>query len=84
MNRFTNYIVKQSNKMDLTLKISYSSHIGWNIKIHEKGYDVPVIDISNTNKEIAFSEAHRKMKEYMKVVRQCLRRKSSMNIKMHG
>ena len=76
MNRFINYLVEQSDKLDLTLKINYSSHIGWNIKIHEKGYDMPIIDISNKNKEIAFNEAYRDIKEYMKEVRKYLRKKN--------
>ena len=66
MNRFINYVVKLSEKQPLTLKINYSSKCGWCIKLHEKGYDMPTIDVENQDKEKAFEEAYRLLKEYVR------------------
>ena len=65
MNRFINYVIKQSEKLDLTLKMNYSSKCGWVIQLHEKGYDMPVIAVRNQDKEKAFIEAHEKVKGYI-------------------
>lgn len=66
MNRFINYVVKLSEIHPLTLKINYSSKCGWSIKLHEKGYDMPTIDVNNQDKEKAFEEAYKLLKEYVK------------------
>lgn len=66
MNRFVKYVVELSEKHPLTLKINYSSKCGWSIQLHEKGYDVPTIDVKNHDKEKAFKEAYKQVKEYVK------------------
>lgn len=65
IDSFTDYIVEQSNKMDLILKMNYSNYIGWTIKIHKKGYDIPFVDITDTNKGRAFGKAYLEVKKYM-------------------
>ena len=66
MNRFIDYVVKLSEKHPLTLKINYSSKCGWCIQLHEKGYDMPTIDVKNQDKEKAFEEAYKLLKEYVR------------------
>lgn len=66
MNRFVKYVVELSEKHPLTLKMNYSSKVGWSIKLHEKGYDVPTIDVHNQDKEKAFKEAYKLLKEYVR------------------
>lgn len=67
MNRFINYVVELSEKLPLTLKINYSSKCGWSIQLHKKGYDMPTIDVKNQDKEKAFEEAYKLVKEMCKV-----------------
>ena len=62
---FTEYIVEQSKKMELTLYMNYSNHIGWTIKVNKKGYDMPIISVTDTDKKRAFSTAYLEMKRYM-------------------
>ena len=69
MNRFINYVINLSEEHDLTLKLSYSSNRGWSIQLHEKGYDVPIIDVNDNDKEKAFSEAYKLVKDYVKEVK---------------
>ena len=65
MNSFVDYVINKSNDMDLILKINYSNYVGWTIKIHKKGYDIPFVDITDTNKGRAFSKAYLEVKKYM-------------------
>lgn len=67
---FTQYIVEQSEKMELTLYMNYSNYIGWTIKINKKGYDMPIVNITDKDKKRAFSTAYLEMKRYMERVKQ--------------
>lgn len=67
---FTQYIVEQSEKMELTLYMNYSNYIGWTIKINKKGYDMPIVYITDTDKKRAFSTAYLEMKRYMERMKQ--------------
>ena len=64
IDSFTDYIVEQSNKMDLILKMNYSNYIGWTIKIHKKGSDMPIVNITETDKGLAFCKAMVEFKRY--------------------
>lgn len=65
MNSFVNYVVNKSKDMDLILKMNYSNYIGWTIKIHKKGHDIPIVDVTETDKGLAFMKAMVEFKKYM-------------------
>lgn len=57
MNKFIEDVIRIYDINDITLKISYSTHIGWTIKLHKKGSDMPVLEVMNQDKEKAIKEA---------------------------
>lgn len=68
MNKFINYIIEKSKDLDLTLKIEYSTHIGWTIKLHEKGYDMPSVVVKDDDRDKAFKNAYKVVNEYMRAL----------------
>lgn len=64
MNSFVDYVINKSNDMDLILKMNYSNYVGWTIKIHKKGSDMPIVNITETDKGLAFSKAMVEFKRY--------------------
>lgn len=64
MNSFVDYVINKSNDMDLILKINYSNYVGWTIKIHKKGSDMPIVNITETDKGLAFCKAMVEFKRY--------------------
>lgn len=61
MNRFIDYVISLSEKLDLILKINYSTHCGWHIQLHKKGCNMPFLKVSNIDKERAFEEAYEQL-----------------------
>lgn len=47
MDKLINYI-KELHKQDieLSLKLEYSLHYGWIVKVIRKGYDIPILEIT--------------------------------------
>ena len=58
MNRLADLCVQK----DLILKITYSTYIGWSIKIHKRGNDIPIVYVNNQDKEKAFEDALEEVK----------------------
>lgn len=45
MDKILEYVELIGKDSDITFKLEYSSHRGWYIKLHEKGYDMPLFEI---------------------------------------
>lgn len=58
---FINYV--NTLPKDLIVRVKYSAFVGWKIKIHEKGYDVPFINVHNKDVEKAFEKAYELLKD---------------------
>lgn len=43
---------------DYILKVTYHKCIGWNIRMNKNGYDIPTVNITNEDKNIAFDKAY--------------------------
>lgn len=46
---------------DYILKVIYHKHIGWDIRIHKNGYDIPTISVINKDRNVAFDNAYKEM-----------------------
>ena len=66
MNKFIEDVIRIYDMNDITLKISYSTHIGWTIKLHKKGSDMPVLEVVDQDKDKAIEEAYIKLLEIKK------------------
>ena len=40
------------------MEVTYSKFIGWNVRVFEKGYDRPFVDIDSYDMEDAFDRAY--------------------------
>ena len=58
MNEFVEYFENFSKEFDLILKIEKSKYRKWEVYIYRKGYDMPIIESINIDKEKAFKVAH--------------------------
>lgn len=58
MKEFIEYFDKLSEIHDLVLKIEKSKYRKWEVYIYRKGYDMPIIESINIDKEKAFKVAH--------------------------
>lgn len=58
MQEFIEYFDKLSEIHDLVLKIEKSKYRNWEVYIYRKGYDMPIIESINIDKEKAFKVAH--------------------------
>lgn len=43
---------------EITMEVTYSKFIGWNVRVFEKGYDMPFVDIDSYDMEDAFDRAY--------------------------
>lgn len=60
MNRLIDYIIaKEKEGIELILKIVYTQRRGWQVTVHKKGYDMPIVYIKENNKEEAFNIAYK-------------------------
>ena len=53
-NPFISLVKDHEIKMEMT----YSKFIGWNVRVFEKGYDRPFVDIDSYDMEDAFDRAY--------------------------
>ena len=51
---------------DYILKISYSKCVGWRVKVHRNGCDIPIIDIINDDRDTACDTAYCALKTIIK------------------
>ena len=51
---------------DYILKISYSKCVGWRVKVHRNGCDIPIIDIINDDRDTACDTAYFALKMIIK------------------
>ena len=58
MNTLNDLINICKNK-DYILKITYHRCIGWNVKMHKNGRNMPTIDIINEDRDVAFDSAYK-------------------------
>jgi hypothetical protein len=58
VNRLADLCVQK----DLILKITYSTYIGWSIRIHKRGISTPMVYVNNQDKEKAFEDALEEVK----------------------
>lgn len=56
-----NRLVDICENKDYIFKITYHKNVGWNIRIHKNGYDIPTINVINKDKNIAFDNAYKEM-----------------------
>ena len=56
-----NRLVDICENKDYILKITYHKHVGWNVRMHKNGYDIPTINVINKDKNIAFDNAYEEM-----------------------
>lgn len=58
INRLISYI--KSQEIELSLKLEYSLHYGWIVKVIRKGYDMPIVEVNDNSLdnaiEITYSE----------------------------
>lgn len=58
INRLVSYI--KSQEIELSLKLEYSLHYGWIVKVIRKGYDIPIVEVNDSSLdnaiEITYSE----------------------------
>lgn len=61
INRLISYI--KSQDIELSLKLEYSLHYGWIVKVIRKGYDIPIVEVNNNSLdnaiEITYSELNK-------------------------
>lgn len=58
MQEFIEYFDKLSEIHNLILRIEKSKYRKWQINIYKKGYDIPIIESINIDKEKAFEMAY--------------------------
>ena len=58
MQEFIEYFDKLSEIHDLILRIVKSKYRKWEVCIYRKGYDMPIVESINIDKEKAFKVAH--------------------------
>ena len=58
MKEFIEYFEKLCEIHNLILKIEKSKYRKWEVYIYRKGYDMPIIESINNDKEKAFKAAH--------------------------
>lgn len=58
MKEFIEYFDKLSEIHDLVLRIEKSKYRKWQVSIYRKGYDVPIVESKDIDKEKAFINAH--------------------------
>lgn len=58
---FINYV--EEIPKDLIVKVNYSTFVGWKIKVHKKGSDMPFINVHNKDVKKAFEEAYKLLKD---------------------
>ena len=64
MKRIINYINrKQRIGLELKLKMQYTDIMGWNIKIHIKGYDMPLIEAEDMDLDNAINKTHEMLRK---------------------
>ena len=64
MDKLINYIKElYKQEIELSLKLEYSLHYGWIVKVIRKGYDIPIVEVNNDNLdnaiEITYSELNK-------------------------
>lgn len=50
---------------DFKIKIEWTEHTGWNIKIFKMGYCMPVVEVNNYDTKQAMEEVQSKLIEYL-------------------
>lgn len=61
MDKLINYIKElHKQEIELSLKLEYSLHYGWIVKVIRKGYDIPIVEVNDNSLdnaiEITYSE----------------------------
>lgn len=59
MDKLINHI-KELHKQDieLSLKLEYSVHYGWIVKVIRKGYDMPIVEVNDNDLDDAIEKAY--------------------------
>ena len=57
-DKFKNLFMSLVKDHEITMEVTYSKFIGWNVRVFEKGYDMPFVDIDSYDMEDAFDRAY--------------------------
>lgn len=59
MDKLINHI-KELHKQDieLSLKLEYSLHYGWIVQVIRKGYDMPIVEVNDSDLDDANEKAY--------------------------
>ena len=63
MDKLINHI-KELHKQDieLSLKLEYSLHYGWIVKVIRKGYDMPIVEVNDNDLDDAIEKVITELK----------------------
>lgn len=63
MKRLMNYIKERyENDIELFLKMEFSVHYGWTIRVFKKGYDTPIIEAHDNDINEALNICYKMLK----------------------
>ena len=57
-DKFKKLFMSLVKEHEITMEVTYSKFIGWNVRVFEKGYDRPFVDIDSYDMEDAFDRAY--------------------------
>ena len=57
-DKFKNLFMSLVKDHEITMEVTHSKFIGWNVRVFEKGYDIPFVDIDSYDMEDAFDRAY--------------------------
>ena len=49
---------KQDENIELALKLEYSLHYGWIVQVIRKGYDMPIVEVNDSDLDDAIEKAY--------------------------
>lgn len=59
MQRLLDYLKqKQDENIELALKLEYSVHYGWIVQVIRKGYDMPIVEVNDSDLDDANEKAY--------------------------
>lgn len=68
MDKLINYIKElHKQEIELSLKLEYSLHYGWIVKVIRKGYDIPIVEVNDNSLDKAIELTYSELKQLREI-----------------